>query len=59
MPITEEKFLVEMRIIPSRIMIRQHFLEDILVFITQLELVAIFAEDVDTAVVIPERKVLI
>ena len=59
MPITEEKFLVEMIIVSSRVLILQHFLQDILVFIIQLELVAIFAEDVDTAVVIPERKVLI
>ena len=57
MPITEEKFLVV--IVSSRVLILQHFLQDILVFFIQLELVAIFAEDVDTAVVIPERKVLI
>ena len=55
MPITKTKFLVEMRIISSRIMIRQHFLDDILVFITQVELVAIFAEDVDAVAVIPIR----
>ena len=55
MPITEEKFLVEMRIVSSRILIRQHFLEDILVFIIQLKLIAIFAKNVDAVVVIPER----
>ena len=55
MPITKTKFLVEMRIVSSRIMILQHFLEDILVFIIQLKLIAIFAKNVDAVVVIPKR----